>query len=191
MKIHIEDVKLLSDNWYLLKKYKYVMANKHGALETHQREVYDRGNGATIFLYNSVEKKLILTRQFRIPTYLNGNEEGLLIECCAGVVEKDEDAEACIRRETEEEVGIRIRQIKKVFEAYMSPGAVTELITGFIGEYEASMRVSEGGGAASEQENIEVLELSFQEGRELYESGKIRDGKTLLLFQYAIMKELI
>lgn len=186
MNIHIQEEKLLSDNWYLLKKYKYKSDD-----EIHEREVYDRGNGATIFLYNKEDRKILLTRQFRLPTYLNGNQDGMLLECCAGLVEKGEDPLTCIVRETEEEVGVRITSAEKVFESYMSPGAVTEIITFFIAEYNKEMKVHEGGGVKSEQENIEVIEMSFEEGRRMYQEGKLRDAKTVMLFQYAMMKDII
>ena len=186
MKIHIQETKLLSDNWYILKKYKYLSGE-----ETHEREVYDRGNGAVIFLYNKEDQKIMLTRQFRLPTYLNGNEDGMLLECCAGLVEKNEDALTCILRETEEEVGIRIQKAEKIFESYMSPGAVTEIISFFTAQYSDSMKVHGGGGVQSEQENIEVIEMSFMEARKMYKEGKIKDAKTMMLFQYAIMKEII
>lgn len=186
MKIHIQETKLLSDNWYILKKYKYLAGE-----DTHEREVYDRGNGAVIFLYNKEDQKIMLTRQFRLPTYLNGNEDGMLLECCAGLVEKNEDPLTCILRETEEEVGIRIQTAEKIFDSYMSPGAVTEIISFFTAEYTSSMKVHGGGGVQSEQENIEVIEMSFQEARKMFEEGNVKDAKTVMLFQYAIMKGII
>lgn len=131
-----------------------------GTWETQSREAYDRGNGATILLFNRMQQTVILTRQFRMPTYLNGNRDGLLIETCAGLLDQDHPEEA-IKREAEEETGYQLTQVSKVFEAYMSPGSVTELIHFFIAEYDGSMKVSEGGGHVHEQENIEVLELPF------------------------------
>lgn len=186
MKLDIQDIKLLSDNWYVLKKYKYAL---QGGI--HEREVYDRGNGAAIFLYNKSTRKIILTKQFRLPAYLNGNSEGSLLECCAGLVEKDEAPLKSIIRETEEEVGIRIESAREIFQAYMSPGAVTEILYFFVSEYTDQMKVHAGGGLESEQENIEVIELGFEEGVRLYKEGKIRDAKTLMLFQYAMMNQLI
>src|SRR6476469_2250833 len=122
---------ILSDNWYTLKKVTYEYLKKDNSLQIQNREAYDRGNGATILLYNKEQKTVILTKQFRLPTYINGNETGMLIEACAGLLDKD-NTEDCIRRETEEETGYKVSQVEKIFEAYMSPGSVTELIYFFI-----------------------------------------------------------
>lgn len=157
---------LLSDNWYRLDKVTYDIQTKDGNWETHTREAYDRGNGATILLYNRKNGTIILTRQFRLPTYINGNENGLMIEACAGLLDKD-DPETCIRKEAEEETGYKIKSIEKVFEAYMSPGSVTEILYFFIAEYDEEMKISEGGGLAHEQENIEVLEIPFGEAMQM------------------------
>ena len=175
--------KLLSDNWYVLRKYTFDIQQKNGQWQQHQREVYDRGNGATILLYNSSTKNIILTRQFRLPTYLNGNTEGLLIETCAGLLDGD-SPEVCIRKEAEEETGYKIKTVNKIFQAYMSPGAVTEIIHFFIAEYTPSMKISDGGGLAHEQENIEVLELSFDEAYSMIATGEIMDAKTIMLLQF-------
>jgi len=181
---------LLSDNWYRLHKYRYDYQHADGRWETQEREAYDRGNGATILLYNQTKQTVILTRQFRLPTYINGNEDGFLIEACAGLLDQD-NAEDCIRRETEEETGYRIDQIQKVFEAYMSPGSVTELVYFFIAQYSDRMKVSEGGGLAHEQENIEVLEMPFSEALSMIKTGQIRDGKTIMLLQYLQLQGLL
>src|SRR5690349_14341125 len=157
--VKILEQKLLSDNWYKLYKYTYTITNRQGEEITQSREAYDRGNGATILLYNKAERKVILTRQFRLPTLVNGNENGMMIEACAGLLDLD-NPEDCIRRETEEETGYRISQVKKIFEVYMSPGSVTEILYFFIGEYAADQKVNEGGGV-DEDENIEVMELDF------------------------------
>jgi len=175
--------KLLSDNWYILHKYTFDIQQKTGQWQRHQREVYDRGNGATILLYNPHTQNIILTRQFRLPTYLNGNANGLLIETCAGLLDGD-TPEVCIRKEAEEETGYQIAELKKVFQAYMSPGAVTEIIHFFIAEYTPEMKISEGGGLADEQENIEVLELGFNEAYAMIASGDIVDAKTIMLLQH-------
>ncbi|MEW5010175.1 MAG: GDP-mannose pyrophosphatase NudK [Cycloclasticus sp.] len=175
--------KLLSDNWYRLHKYSFDFQLASGLWQRQQREVYDRGNGASILLYNPATQQVILTRQFRLPTYLNGNSDGLLIEACAGLLDGD-SPEVCIRKETEEETGYQVGAIKKVFQAYMSPGAVTEIIHFFIAEYSPEMKISEGGGLADEQENIEVLELSFDEAYTMIETGDIVDAKTIMLLQY-------
>jgi GDP-mannose pyrophosphatase NudK len=189
-KIEITKSEVLSDNWYTLRKITYNYLKKDGHAEMQSREVYDRGNGATILLYNPTTKKVILTRQFRMPTYMNGNEDGMMIETCAGLLDKD-NAEECIKRETEEETGYQISEVKKVFEIYMSPGSVTEIIHFFVAEYSANMKVNEGGGIAEEQENIEVLELPFEKAIQMITSGEIKDAKTILLLQYAQIHNLI
>jgi GDP-mannose pyrophosphatase NudK len=181
--VNILDTKVLSDNWYILKKITYEWIRKDGQKEVQSREAYDRGNGATILLYNKDQQTVILTRQFRLPTYINGNEDGMLIEACAGLLDKD-NAEDCIRRETEEETGYRIDNVQKVFEAYMSPGSVTEILYFFIAEYTPLMKIGDGGGLEHEQENIEVLELPFATALEMVKNGAIRDAKTIMLIQY-------
>jgi GDP-mannose pyrophosphatase NudK len=181
---------ILSDNWYTLKKVTYDYLKKDGTWETQNREAYDRGNGATILLYNSEKKTIILTKQFRIPTYLNGNETGMMIEACAGLLEKD-NPEECIKRETEEETGYKISSVKKIFEVYMSPGSVTEIVHFFIGEYSNEMKVNNGGGLSEEQENIEVLEIDFTSAVEMIKSGEIKDAKTIMLLQYAQLNNLL
>lgn len=183
-KINIKATELLSNNWYKLNKVTYEFQQKDGSWETHSREAYDRGNGATILLYNKAAKTVILTRQFRLPTYLNGNSSGMLIEACAGLLDKD-NAEACIRKETEEETGYKIGEVTKIFESYMSPGSVTEILYFFAAEYDKGMKVSEGGGLEEEQENIEVLELGFNEAYQMISTGKIKDAKTIMLLQWA------
>jgi nudix-type nucleoside diphosphatase (YffH/AdpP family) len=181
--VKILKTEVLSDNWYVLKKITYEYLGKEGTKLIQSREAYDRGNGATILLYNTRQRTVILTRQFRLPTFVNGNESGMLIEACAGLLDKD-DAEECIRRETEEETGYKLSKIQKIFEAYMSPGSVTEILYFFIAEYAKEMKVSEGGGLELEQENIEVLELDIEQAMSMIEHGQIRDGKTIMLLQY-------
>lgn len=183
-KITIQKTELLSNNWYLLNKvtFDYKMGEQDS--ETQVREVYDRGNGAVILLYNSTNKTVVLTKQFRLPTYLNGNTSGMVIEACAGLLDA-ENPEECIIRETEEETGYRLSSVKKVFQSYMSPGSVTEILYFFIGEYQPNMKVSDGGGLAEEHENIEVLEYPFQEAYQMIASGEIIDAKTIMLLQYA------
>lgn len=188
--IKIKQTDLLSDNWYLLNKVTFDYQNEDKTIETQVREVYDRGNGAAILLYNSNQKTVILTRQFRLPTYLNGNASGMMIEVCAGLLDKDH-SEQCIIRETEEETGYRLSTVHKVFETYMSPGAVTEILYLFVGEYDATMKVNDGGGIASEQENIEVLEYSFDEAFTMIQTGEIKDAKTIMLLQYAKINNLL
>jgi len=188
--IKIQKTELLSDNWYLLNKVTYEYQKEDNLVETHIREVYDRGNGAAILLYNSIQKTVILTRQFRLPSYLNGNTSGMMIEVCAGLLDKDHP-EQCIIRETEEETGYRLSTVHKVFETYMSPGAVTEILYLFVGEYDASMKVNDGGGLDAEQENIEVLEYTFDEAFKMIKTGEIKDAKTVMLLQYAKINNLI
>lgn len=188
--ITITDTEILSKNWYVLKKVTYDYQKKDGSTETQMREAYDRGNGATILLYNKNSKNVILTRQFRLPTYLNGNESGMLIEACAGLLDKD-NAEDCIKRETEEETGYKIADVKKIFEAYMSPGSVTEIVHFFVAEYSKEMKINEGGGLDEEQENIEVLEIPFDKAFEMIATGEIKDAKTMMLLQYAKINSLL
>ena len=189
-KVRLKKVELLSDNWYILKKYVFDYQMPNGDWEEQKREAYDRGNGAAILLYEPQRAKVILTRQFRLPTFISGNADGMMIEVCAGLL--DESApEDCIRRETEEETGYRVGKVQKVMEAYMSPGAVTEILYFFVGEYSAEMRVSAGGGLAEEQEHIEVLELDFERAYGMIASGEIIDAKTIMLLQYAKLHQLV
>lgn len=188
--VKILDTKVLSDNWYVLRKITYEYSKKDGTKLIQSREAYDRGNGATILLYNKSQKTVILTRQFRLPTFVNGNETGMLIEACAGLLDKD-NAEDCIRRETEEETGYKITDVRKIFEAYMSPGSVTEILYFFIAEYSKEMKVTEGGGLEHEEENIEVLELNIDNAIDMIESGEIKDGKTIMLLQYIKLKGIL
>lgn len=188
--IKITETSLLSDNWYILNKVTFNYQKENEKIQTHVREVYDRGNGAAILLYNTTKKTVILTRQFRLPTFLNGNKSGMMIEVCAGLLDQDHPEQAIIR-ETEEETGYRLSKVQKVVETYMSPGAVTEILYLFVGEYDESMKVSEGGGLDSEQENIEVLEYTFDKAYAMIESGEITDAKTILLLQHAKIKGLV
>jgi nudix-type nucleoside diphosphatase (YffH/AdpP family) len=189
-KVKILNTEILSDNWYTLKKVTYEYAKPDGTLHTQSREAYDRGNGATILLYNKEQKTVILTRQFRLPTFINGNTGGMLIEACAGLLDKD-DPEDCIKRETEEETGYKIRDVRKIFEAYMSPGSVTEILYFFIAEYSEAMKTNAGGGVEHEQENIEVLEIPFQQAMDKIDSGEIRDAKTIMLLQYTKLHNIL
>ncbi|UIR56906.1 GDP-mannose pyrophosphatase NudK [Sphingobacterium sp. SRCM116780] len=188
--IKITNTEILSDNWYVLKKITYEYSKKDGTKMTQSREAYDRGNGATILLYNKEQKTVILTRQFRLPTFVNGNETGMLIETCAGLLDED-NAEDCIRRETEEETGYKITEVRKIFEAYMSPGSVTEILHFFIAEYAKEMKVSEGGGLEQEEENIEVLELDITEAMNMITNGEIKDAKTIMLLQYIKLNHIL
>ena len=188
--IKIQKTELLSDNWYILNKVTFDYQKNDGEQETQVREVYDRGNGAAILLYNTAKKTVILTRQFRMPTYLNGNASGMMIEVCAGLLDEDNPKE-CIIRETEEETGYRLKNVDKVIETYMSPGSVTEILYLFTGEYDETMKVSEGGGVEHEHENIEVLEMTFDQAYAMIESGEIKDAKTILLLQHAKINKMV
>ncbi|WP_425237588.1 GDP-mannose pyrophosphatase NudK [Ulvibacterium sp.] len=180
---------LLSDNWYTLNKFTYEYQKPDGSWETQYREAYDRGNGAAILLYNQKKGTVILTRQFRMPTYVNGNSSGMMIEVCAGLLD-GENPEDCIKKEVQEETGYKVDNIRKVFESYMSPGSVTEILYFFIAEYEDGMKVSDGGGVDEETENIEVLEYSFEKALRMMQTGEIKDAKTIMLLQYAQINAL-
>lgn len=188
--IKVLKTEILSDNWYVLKKITYEYIKSDGTRRTHSREAYDRGNGATILLYNKLQRTVILTRQFRLPTYINGNESGMMIEACAGLLDKD-NPEDCIRRETEEETGYKITDVKKIFEAYMSPGSVTEILHFFIAEYSKEMKVHDGGGIDHEEENIEVLEINIDKAVQMIGKGEIKDAKTIMLLQYIKLQQLL
>lgn len=182
--ITIQKTEQLSNNHYILNKVTFDYKKSTEDSETQTREVYDRGNGAVILLYNTSQKTVILTRQFRLPTYLNNNTTGMLIEACAGMLDEDNPID-CIIRETEEETGYRLSTVKKIFQSYMSPGAVTEILHFFIGEYSPKMKISNGGGLEEEHEHIEVLEYSFDKAYQMIDSGEITDAKTIMLLQYA------
>lgn len=189
-KVKIIDTEILSDNWYTLKKITYEYVNSNGRRETKTSEAYDRGNGATILLYSKEQGTVILTKQFRLPSFINGNPTGMLIEACAGLLDKD-NPEDCVRRETEEETGYKVKDVRKIYEAYMSPGSVTEILHFFIAEYSSDMKVHEGGGVEDEQENIDVLEFPVKEAMQMIESGEIKDAKTIMLLQYVKLKGIL
>jgi len=189
MKIKNIASEVLSDNWYVLHKITFDYLQKDGTWQTQSREAYDRGNGATILLYNNDTKTVILTKQFRMPTYLNGNQTGMLIEACAGLLDKD-NPEDCIKKETQEETGYHINTVEKIFEVYMSPGSVTEMLHFFIARYTKDQQLHEGGGVAGE-EDIDVLELDFNTAMEMIRTGDIKDAKTIMLLQYVKINNLI
>lgn len=182
--IQLLSTEILSNNWYTLKKVTYEIEKKDGTRQVQSREAYDRGNGAVILLYNKERRTVILTRQFRLPTFINGNADGMLIEACAGLLDQD-NPEAAIRRETEEETGYVVREVTKVMEAYMSPGSVTEILYFFVAAYDAAMKHTAGGGVEEEQEDIEVLEMGFDDAVGQIRTGQIKDAKTIMLLQYA------
>ncbi|HKJ06375.1 MAG TPA: NUDIX domain-containing protein [Flavobacteriaceae bacterium] len=188
--VKITNRKILSDNWYLLEEIEFDYLTSKGKWQNQKRESYNRGNGACILLFNKEKQTIILTKQFRMPSYINGNSNGMLLEVCAGLLDGD-DPKTCIIKEVEEEVGYKITSPKKVFELYSTPGAVTEKIHYFISLYTPSMKVSEGGGLDSENEDIEVLEIPFKKAIEMVKTGEICDTKTVLLIQYAQLHNLL
>jgi nudix-type nucleoside diphosphatase (YffH/AdpP family) len=184
-RVRIREIKTLSDDWYVLKKTTFDYRRRDGTWQTQSRETYDRGNGATLLLYDPDRRTVVLTRQFRFPAFVNGCRE-LLIETPAGLLDDASPAER-VRAETEEETGYRVRDVRQVFEAFMSPGSVTEKLYFFVGRYAPSDRVLSGGGNHAEGEDIEVLELSIDDALAMIRSGAIQDGKTIMLLQYAAL----
>lgn len=187
-RVRVTQVQVLSDDWYLLKKTTFDYRRQDGTWQTQSRETYDRGNGATILLYNREKQTVILTRQFRYPAYVNGLIDGMLIETAAGLLE-EASPEVRIKAEAEEETGYRVSRVEKVFEAYMSPGSVTEKLYFFIGEYTSNDRVNDGGGVEAEGEDIEVLEIPLSVAMQKIENGDIRDGKTIMLLQHLALNQ--
>ena len=184
--VKLLDVQVLSDNWYVLRKVTCSLRRRDGQWQTMSREAYDRGNGAALLLFDPRRSTVVLTRQFRLPAFLNGCADGLLIETCAGLLDGD-DPETCIRREAEEETGYRVRQPRKVFEAYMSPGSVTEKLHLFVAEYEPGDRIRSGGGLEGEGEDIEVIEMPLADALAGIANGTIQDGKTIMLLQHVAL----
>lgn len=189
-KVKIKKITNLSNDWYKLNKVNFDYQLISGEWQNQNRESYNRGNGACILLYNSKKNTVVLTKQFRMPSYLNGNDDGMLIEVCAGLLDED-DPISCIIKEVEEETGYRINDPIKVLEVYSSPGAVTEIIHYFISEYNSKMKISEGGGKEEETEEIEVLEIDFNSALKMIDNGIIKDAKTIILLQYAKLHNLL
>lgn len=187
--VRIADSKVLSDDWYTLKKFTFDLRRQNGEWQRQNREVYDRGNGATILLYNRAKQTVVLTRQFRFPVFINGHEDNL-IEAAAGLLD-NMDPERRIKAEAEEETGYRVENVQKIFEAYMSPGSVTEKLYFYIAEYHADDKVSQGGGLEDEGEDIEVLELTIDEALSAIESGVIVDAKTIMLLYHVALKGIL
>jgi nudix-type nucleoside diphosphatase (YffH/AdpP family) len=183
--IRIKDVQVLSDDWYLLKKTRFERLRSDGTWQELTRETYDRGNGATLLLYNLEKRSVVLTRQFRYPAFVNGHS-GMLIEAVAGLLDEASPEER-IRAEVEEETGFRMTSIRRVFEAFMSPGSVTERLYFFVAEYDGMSKVHDGGGNVAEGEDIEVLEMPIEDAICAMENGTIQDGKTIMLLQYAVL----
>lgn len=189
-KVKIRSIKNLSNDCYKLDKVNFDFLLKNNTWQNQTRESYDRGNGACILLFNKENQKVILTKQFRLPSYLNGNPDGMMIEVCAGLLDGD-DPLTCIIKETEEETGYKIQNATKVYEIYSTPGAVTEVIHYFVAEYNSKKKVGQGGGKKEETEEIEVLEIDFSEALSMIEKGKIKDAKTIILLQYAVINNLL
>ena len=185
-RVRIVEQRVLADDWFVLKKNIFDYRHSNGRWQRLQRETYDRGDGAALLLFNRARGTVVLTRQFRFPAYANGLADGMLVEACAGLLD-NEAPEVAIRREVEEETGFAVRMPRKVFEAFMSPGSVTERLHFFVAEYEAGDRVGDGGGNASEGEDIEVLELPLERALAMIGSGEIQDGKTIMLLQHAAL----
>lgn len=188
--IKIKKTAVLSNNWGLLNEISFDIKNTKGVWDEQVRESYDTGDGATVLLYNKETRKVILTRQFRLPTYLNGNPGGYLTEACAGLLEQD-TPEDCVIKEAREETGYEISNPEKIFDAYMSPGSVTEIMYFYIAEYTDEMQVSEGGGLDDEQEDIEVIELDFEKAWKMVETGILKDAKTIMLLQHLKIKNIL
>jgi nudix-type nucleoside diphosphatase (YffH/AdpP family) len=185
-RVRIIEQRVLSDDWYILRKTTFEYRCRDGRWQIQNRETYDRGNGAVLLLFNVGRATVVLTRQFRFPAYVNGCADGLLIEACAGLLDGD-DPQTCIRREAEEETGFVVKAPRKVFEAYMSPGSVTEKLHFFVAEYDTHDRISAGGGDPAEGEDIEVMELPLGCAMQMIATGAIQDGKTIMLLQHAAL----
>jgi GDP-mannose pyrophosphatase NudK len=188
-RVRIIEERVLSDDWYVLKKTTFEYRCRDGRWQKQSRETYDRGNGAVLLLFNVERATVVLTRQFRFPTFVNGCPDGLLIEACAGLLDGD-DPLTCIRREAEEETGFAVRSPRKILEAYMSPGSVTEKLHFFVAEYDLHDQVSAGGGDTTEGEDIEVIELPLSDALQMIAGGEIQDGKTIMLLQHAAIAGL-
>jgi nudix-type nucleoside diphosphatase (YffH/AdpP family) len=187
-RVRILDTVVLSDDWYVLRKVTFDFQRRDGAWQRQSRETYDRGNGATILLHNPATGAVLLTRQFRLPAFVNGHD-GMLIEAPAGLLD-NASPEDRIRAEVEEETGYRVHRVEKIGEAFMSPGSVTEKLYFYLGEYDGSMRVHEGGGVAEEGEEIETLEVPLDVALQMIERGEIMDGKTIMLLQHVALKRI-
>jgi nudix-type nucleoside diphosphatase (YffH/AdpP family) len=184
--IVVRDVELLASGWHVLRRTTYDHRHRAGHWTTEQRETYDRGNGATILLYDAARRTVLLTRQFRYPVYVNGHADGYLVEAAAGLLD-DDDPEAAVRRETAEELGVDVGDLEHVFDGYMSPGSVTELVHFYAAPYSASTRTGPGGGLATDGEDIEVVELPFADALAMTGDGRIADAKTIMLLQWAAL----
>ena len=182
----VRDVELTSAGWHVLRRTTFDYRRNDGHWETQQRETYDRGNGATILLYDLDRRMVLLVRQFRFPAYVSGDPDGMLIETAAGLLD-DDDPETAIRREASEELGVEVGPLEHVFDVFMSPGSVTERLHFYAAPFEPADRTGPGGGLHSDGEDIEVLDLDFDEAMAMIGDGRIRDGKTIMLLQWAAL----
>lgn len=189
--VKINDAKILSDEHYILKWLDYEIQKKNGEWVNQKREVFDHGNAVTVLLYNQANKTVILTKQFRIATYINGNKSGMLVETCAGLMDDNESPDDAIIREIKEETGYAVTNVQKVYQAYSSAGSLTELIYLYIAPYTKEQKVAKGGGLEEEGEDVKIIEMSFDEAIEMMERGEIQDAKTIILLQYAQLKGLV
>jgi nudix-type nucleoside diphosphatase (YffH/AdpP family) len=185
-RVRVKDVEVVSDGWHVLRRNTFDFRDASGEWATQQRETYDRGNGATILLYDVARGTVLLSRQFRFPAYVNGHPDGMLIETAAGLLD-DDDPETAIRREASEELGVTLGELEHVFDVFMSPGSVTERVHFYAAPYSAENRTGAGGGLADEGEEIAVLELDFYEALRMTADGRIADGKTIMLLQWAAL----
>jgi nudix-type nucleoside diphosphatase (YffH/AdpP family) len=190
-RVRITGIEVLSDNWYTLRKATFEFEHTDGTWSTQHREAYDRGNGATALLFDPDRRTVVLTRQFRMPAYLNGHPDGMLIETPGGLVDADDadNAVTAVRREIEEETGYVVDELRPLFDVFMSPGSVTERVVFFTGTYHRAQRTGPGGGHAHEGEDIEVLEIPLDDAAAMIGSGEIRDAKTIMLIQWALLQE--
>lgn len=183
-------VEVTSDGWHVLRRTTFRYRRRDGTVETLQRETYDRGNGATILLYDPARRTVLLSRQFRYPAYVNGHPDGMLIETAGGLLD-DDAPDVAIRREAGEELGVSVGALRHVFDLFMSPGSVTERVHFYVAEYASADRVDAGGGLAEEGEDIEVLEMPFDDALAMVADGRIVDGKTVILLQWAALSGLV
>ena len=188
-RVRIRQVETLADDWYVLRKYTFDQRRADGTWQTVSRESYDRGNGAVVLPYDRARGTVVLTRQFRLPAFVNGHPDGMLLEAPAGLLDAEAPEEA-VRREAEEETGLRLRRVEPVMEAFMSPGSVTERLHFFVAEYDRGDRASDGGGSAAEGEDIEVVELPLGQALAMVGRGEIADGKTIMLLCHVALKGL-
>ena len=189
--VKIKDEKILSDDHFVLKRLEFEIQKKDGQWETQKREVYDHGNAVTVLLYNKEARTVVLTKQFRIATFVNGNSSGMLLETAAGLLEEGESPEDAMLREIKEETGYEISGVQKVYEAYSSAGSLSELIYFYVAPYTPQQKVEEGGGLAEEGEEVKIIEMPFDKAIQMIENGEIRDAKTIMLLQYAQLKNLL